>query len=183
MIDPDFFRDQATIETDRLRIEPLGPQHFDGSWAALQDAETMRLTGTHTEFTEDQIRRWLASRADEHDRADWAIIRRSDGAHLGEVVLSDLDPHTESMSFRIALAGSAHFGQGYGSEATAAVVEYGLKTVGLHRIWLEVVEFNERARRAYEKAGFTTEGVLRDAWNWEGKRSNVIVMALISDVG
>lgn len=181
MIAADYFRDQQTLLTERLRLEPLGPEHFDGSWAALQDAETTRLTGTHAEFTEEQIRGWLATRADEHDRADWAIIRRSDGAYLGEVVLSDLDPHNESMGFRIALAGEGLFGQGYGSEATRAVVDYGLDTVGLHRISLEVVEFNTRARRAYEKAGFREEGTMRDAWNWDGVRSNVILMAVVAE--
>lgn len=34
------------------------------------------MTGTHETFTEEQIREWLASRADAHDRADWAIVRR-----------------------------------------------------------------------------------------------------------
>ena len=47
------------LTTARLRLEPLGPSHFDGTWAALQDAETMRLTGTHTVFTEQAVRSWL----------------------------------------------------------------------------------------------------------------------------
>lgn len=181
MIAADYFRDQPTLTTERLTLEPLGPEHFDGSWAGLQDAETTRLTGTHATFTEDQIRGWLASRSEEHDRADWAIIRRSDGAYLGEVVLSDLDPHNESMGFRIALGSAAVFGQGYGTEATKAVVDYGLGTVGLHRIALEVVEFNTRAQRAYEKAGFRREGVLKEAWNWDGTRSDVILMAVVAE--
>jgi hypothetical protein len=37
MIAPDFFRDQATLVTASLRLEPLGPEHFDGSWAAIND--------------------------------------------------------------------------------------------------------------------------------------------------
>lgn len=181
MIAPDFFRDQVTLETPNLRLEPLGPQHFDGSWAALQDPESRRLTGTHAEFTQEQIRAWLDSRADEHDRADWAMIRKADGGYVGEVVLNDLDPHNQSMGFRIALAGQSHFGKGYGSEATKAVVDYGMGVVGLHRISLEVVDFNTRAQRVYSKAGFQPEGLLRDAWYWDGEWSDVIVMALVAN--
>lgn len=180
MIPPDAFRDQVTLETPNLRLEPLGPEHFDGAWAALADEEARRLTGTHDEFTEEQIRAWLASRADAHDRADWAIIRREDGSYVGEVVLNDLDPHNESMGFRIALANQAVFGRGYGSEATKAVVDYGLDVVGLHRISLEVVDFNLRAQRVYEKIGFHAEGLLRDAWFWDGEWSDVVVMAIVS---
>lgn len=181
MIAPDYFRDQVTLTTPNLRLEPLGPGHFDGAWAALHDAESRRLTGTHDIFTERQLREWLASRSESHDRADWAIIRLSDGAYVGEVVLNDLDPHNESMGFRIALSGSGEFGKGYGSEATRAVVEYGIEVVGLHRISLEVVDFNTRAQRAYEKAGFRQDGLLREAWYWDGEWSDVVVMAVVAD--
>jgi RimJ/RimL family protein N-acetyltransferase len=174
------FRNQVTLETANLRLEPLGPEHFDGTWAALADTETRRLTGTHDEFTQEQIRDWLATRADAHDRADWAIIRREDGSYVGEVVLNDLDPHNESMGFRIALGGPDVFGRGYGSEATKAVVDYGLEVIGLHRISLEVVDFNLRAQRVYEKIGFHAEGLLRDAWYWDGEWSDVVVMAIVS---
>ena len=94
-------------------------------------------------------------------------------------MLNDLDPHNESMRFRIALGGETVFGKGYGSEATKAVVDYGLDIVGLHRITLEVVDFNTRAQRVYAKAGFHQEGVLREAWNWDGEWSDVIVMAVV----
>ncbi|NJC21623.1 hypothetical protein BJ994_000699 [Arthrobacter pigmenti] len=49
------FTPPATLTTARLRLEPLGPEHSEGSWAALQDAETMRLTGTHQQFTKPQV--------------------------------------------------------------------------------------------------------------------------------
>jgi RimJ/RimL family protein N-acetyltransferase len=181
MIAPDYFRDQVTLVTPSLRLEPLGPQHFDGSWAALQDPEGRRLTGTHEEYSQEQIREWLASRADAHDRADWAIIRTSDDVFVGEVVLNDLDVHNRTMGFRIALGSAGVFGKGYGSEATQAVVDYGLQVVGLHRIELEVVDFNTRAQRVYAKAGFHQEGVLREAWFWDGEWSDVIIMAAIGD--
>lgn len=181
MIAPDYFRDQVTLETPNLRLVPLGPEHFDGAWAALQDAESNRLTGTHNTFTPEQIRDWLSSRSDAHDRADWAMTRKDDGEYVGEVVLMDLDPHNMSMGFRIALGGAGLFGKGYGSEATKAVVDYGMRVVGLHRISLEVVDFNMRAQRVYSKAGFVPEGIMREAWFWDGEWSDVISMAVVAD--
>jgi RimJ/RimL family protein N-acetyltransferase len=83
------------------------------------------------------------------------------------------------MGFRIALSNPSVFGKGYGTEATKAVVAYGLGVVGLHRISLEVVDFNLRAQAAYAKAGFVPEGRLREAWYWNGERSDVIVMAIV----
>jgi RimJ/RimL family protein N-acetyltransferase len=52
--------------------------------------------------------------------------------------------------------------------------------VGLHRLSLEVYDFNPRARRVYEKCGFRTEGVLRDALRWDGEWINATVMSIVA---
>ncbi|MDK1360842.1 GNAT family protein [Arthrobacter sp. zg-Y1219] len=187
MISENLFAHQATLTTERLRLEPLGPEHFDGAWAALQDPEAMRLTGTHAEFTPDQIRSWLAGLAGRHDRADWAVIRRPTGQdqdqkeqYLGEVVLNDLDPDNASVGFRIVLSPADVLGQGYGTEATRAVVRHAFDDLGLHRVALEVFAFNPRAQRAYEKAGFTVEGRQRNALRWDGAWVDAVSMGMLA---
>lgn len=180
MISETVFAGQATLLTDRLRLEPLGPAHFDGAWAALQDQEARRLTGTHAEFTREQISGWLAGLGARYDRGDWAVIRSADDAYLGEVVLNDLDPDNESVGFRIALASADVFGRGYGTEATRAVVAHAFDDLGLHRVGLEVFANNPRAQRSYEKSGFTVEGRQRAALLWEGRRVDVITMGMLA---
>ncbi|WP_104160145.1 GNAT family N-acetyltransferase [Arthrobacter sp. ZGTC212] len=185
MLPENLFANQATLTTARLRLEPLGPEHFEGAWASLQDPEARRLTGTHAEFTPEQIQAWLAGLAGQHDRGDWAVIRRSDEHHpeeryLGEVVLNDLDADNGSVGFRIALAPADVRGQGYGTEATAAVVGHAFDDLGLHRVALEVFAFNPRAQRAYEKAGFTVEGRQREALLWDGERVDAISMGILA---
>ncbi len=185
MLSENVFADQATLTTSRLRLEPLGPEHFDGAWACLQDPEARRLTGTHADFTPEQIRAWLAGLPAQQDRADWAVIRRADEQHpqeryLGEVVLNDLDAGNESVGFRIALAPADVRGRGYGTEATAAVVGHAFDDLGLHRVELEVFAFNPRAQRAYEKAGFTVEGRRREALLWDGERVDAVSMSILA---
>jgi RimJ/RimL family protein N-acetyltransferase len=179
MIEPDPFREQVTLSTASLRLEPLGPEHLEGTWTALQDPDTRRLAGIHEDSTRESTLASLAERKAAADRADWAIIRVSDGLHLGEVTLFDLDRFNAHMRFRIALTHPAVFGKGYGSEATKAVVDYGLGELGLHRIWLVVADFNTRAQRVYAKNGFSPEGILHEAWFWDGEYSDAILMAAI----
>jgi RimJ/RimL family protein N-acetyltransferase len=179
VIPDDVFATVPTLTTDRLRLEPLGPQHFEGSWAGLQDAESMRLTGTQTSFTEDQIHAWLAGLADRADRADWAVVRLEDGAHIGEVVLNDLDGPNESMNLRIALSGDAR-GRGYGTEAVQAVLDHAFDALGLHRVSLDVFSFNPGAQRVYEKCGFLVEGRQRHTMNWDGEWVDSILMGILS---
>jgi RimJ/RimL family protein N-acetyltransferase len=86
-------------------------------------------------------------------------------------------------SFRIALAGPHAFGRGYGTEATRLVLDFAFDTVGLHRVGLEVFDFNPRAQRVYEKCGFVREGVLRDALRWDGRRHDALAMSVLATDG
>lgn len=70
------------MRTDRLVLEPLGPQHLEGSWLGVQDEEGRRLTGTHATFTREQIAGWLNRIGDEPDRADWAIVCADTDEHV-----------------------------------------------------------------------------------------------------
>jgi RimJ/RimL family protein N-acetyltransferase len=181
MIDPALVRNQPTLSTANLRLEPLGLEHVAGLWAAHNDAEARRLTGTHEQLTEQQIAERVSARIAAADRIDWAILRASDGEFLGEAMLRRIDLHNESADFYIALGSSTVFGKGYGSEASKAVIDFSIDVVKLHRVTLEVVDFNTRAQRIYAKLGFHQEGLLRDAWFWDDEWSDVILMSLLSE--
>ena len=166
-------------------LKPLDETYFDDTWRALQDPATRRLTHTHARFTTGQVRAHLASLRGRSDRADWAITAVGGGGvpvgtYLGEVVLHELDADNESMGFRIALAGPHVFGRGYGTQATGLVLDFAFGALGLYRVSLDVVAYNPRARRAYEKCGFVVEGVLREAIRWAGARHDNLVMAVLA---
>ncbi len=112
----------------------------------------VRTTGTHATFDEDATRRYLDSRPDQPDRADWAAVRIEDGCFLGEAVLNELDPHNQSMNFRIALAGPHVYDRGYGTEITRLVVDL----------------------------PFQIEGRLREALHWEGEWVDSILMSMLA---
>lgn len=172
---------QPELRTERLRLTQLGPDHFDFVFGGLNDDEDgRRLTGTHATFTEEQVRNWLATLPGSDDRADWAIVRNDDQKVIGEVVLNELDADNESMNYRISLYGSAFYGQGYGTEAGRAVINFGLGVLGLHRISLGVYDFNERALASYAKIGFVLEGRRRDALRWADEWHDELIMSVLA---
>ena len=180
MLARDVFRRQPVLTGERIRLEQLTAAVLEPNWQSLQQHDARRLTGTRAEFSRDQVVEWLASRAEQHDRADWAVNRIADGGYVGEAVINDFDADDESASYRVALAGPHLYGQGYGTEITRLVVDYALDVVRLHRLSLEVYDFNPRAQRCYEKCGFTVEGRARDALLWDGEWHDAILMAIVS---
>lgn len=59
-------------------------------------------------------------------------------------------------------------GNGVATEATAALVELGFETMGLHKINLRIAVGNAASERVAEKLGFHREGVLREELNIGG---------------
>lgn len=175
----DAFRPQPELAGPNVILRQLDDSYLADVLKTAQDQEIRRLTGTQAQFSEPLLARWLESRPEQGGRADWAITHREDGRFLGDLALNEVDADNESAVFRIALAPGAA-GRGYGTEAIRLVLGFAFETVGLHRVSLEVYDFNSRARRAYEKCGFTAEGVLRDALRWEGKWHDAVVMAILA---
>lgn len=173
--------EKPILTSERLILRPIAEADALDMFASLSDAESMRLTGTQQNFTLEQVQQYCQRVAQADDRFDYAITVPGDPTYLGEVVLNDIDQINRSASFRIALASEKLFGKGYGTEATRLIVGYGFKSLKLHRIELEVYDFNPRAQHVYEKVGFVQEGVRRDALLWNGRYQNAIIMSILED--
>lgn len=151
------------------------------------DDEVARLTGySHRSDEEpvgppiERLREIYGEWAVARDRLALGVIDNASGELVGEVHLSNWDEGNRSCGFR-TLLGAAGRGRGLGTEATRLIVEHGLRTMGMHRISLEVYDFNPRARRVYEKVGFVYEGTGREALLFDGEWIDVHYMAILGD--
>ncbi len=169
--------DKPTLVGERVRLVPLDARHAAALFEGVGNPETTRLTGTHRVFTFDEVEEYAATRPEQTDRVDLAVLRAEDGKVLGEIVLNDLDVDNESMGFRIALG--HELGKGYGTEAIRLLLRYAFDVIGLHRIELEVYDFNPRAIASYLKCGFVEEGRKRDALRWDGQWHDALLMGAL----
>lgn len=180
------FHDQPFLDGSLVGLEPLGPAHLAGYRQMLSEPEVLRMTGSRALVglgpaeTERRIAEWLATRVDHADRADWAIVRAADNDFVGEIVLFQLDAPNAAVTLRIALAGPRVFDRGYGTEAIRLALDYAFDVVGLHRVGLDVFDFNHRAQRAYAKCGFVIEGRQRDTLWWDGEWHDSILMSVVA---
>ena len=172
--------EKPILQGINITLRPITIADAPAMFDSLSDAESMRLTGTQQTFTLAQVQRYFANIADADDRADYAITRNGEPDYMGEAVLNDIDWTNGTANFRIALASQAYFGQGYGTEATRLIIDYGFTILNLHRIELEVYDFNSRAHHVYEKVGFVQEGIKREVLLWDGTYYNAIIMSILA---
>lgn len=77
--------------------------------------------------------------------------------------------------------GSNFWGRGYGTDSIRVLLNYLFMFKAAHRIELEVVEYNKRAIRCYEKCGFKIEGTKRNKYFSEGQYHNTIIMGILRE--
>ena len=143
------------------------------------DEQSMYLTGTTGTFSREAIERYVDRIVEDETRYDFLIVDRQSGEMVGEAVLNEIDWDSRCAGFRIALFQSQEFNRGFGSEATALTLRFAFEGLGLHRVELEVFDYNPRARHVYEKAGFRQEGVKRDGLWMSGQYHDVILMGVL----
>lgn len=183
------FAVKPTLTGEKVVLRPFRDEDLSALLEALLDPEARILTGSvhdeeqarapMTAEDETSAREWFRTRNQQGDRLDLEVVDKPTGHCVGEVVLNQWDPGNESCNFRIFI-GPRGRDRGLGTEATRLIVGYGFEHLGLHRISLEVYSFNPRARRAYEKAGFRPEGVLRQSLRYNGEWIDATIMSILA---
>ena len=106
------------------------------------------------------------------------LLSRSNGDIDGFVLFQGLDDR--NLRVHLKRTAVADAGQGLGTRLLSAAIDWLFTATDANRLDLEVFVDNTRARRAYEKLGFLTEGVLRD---WirmqDGKFRTMALMSLL----
>ena len=95
---------------------------------------------------------------------------------IGTVALVGVDYRNRRAEFGIGIGEPDYRNKGYGTETTRLVLDYAFNVVGLHSVMLGVFEFNHRAVRAYEKAGFKEIGRRRQSYFADGRMWDEIWM-------
>lgn len=110
--------------------------------------------------------------------AHWIVCAPS-GRPVGYVILAQVREGAGSIELvRLVIADK---GRGFGRAALTQVEEFAFRRLHAHRLWLDVFDFNHRARRLYKAAGFVEEGVLRDAVQRDGGWASLVVMSKLSE--
>jgi RimJ/RimL family protein N-acetyltransferase len=114
-------------------------------------------------------------------RNHWFAIE-ADGKVIGACGLMGFDEVARTCTLGIRIGERDYWGHGFGRDAVSALLDYGFGHLNMHRVWLTVLESNERAIRSYLACGFRQEALLRrHIWADGDTRDEVLMGILRSD--
>jgi len=156
-------------------------EHFSRWW---HDSEYGRLLdlAPGALFSPKRVKEWLEKELEKDPPEMWLFGIRAleDDKLIGFVDLSGATPHGDTF-VGIGIGERAYWGKGYGTEAMKLVLRFAFAELGLHRVSLDVFEYNPRGVKSYEKAGFRMEGRVREMILRDGQRSDVFFMGVLRE--
>jgi RimJ/RimL family protein N-acetyltransferase len=132
-------------------------------------------------FEEQSARAWIERMSRPGDSACWVI--EHDGRPIGFANYRDLHPKGKSAEVGIGIGEPDLWGKHLGRDALAALVRHLFDELGLHRVSLSVVAFNDRAISMYKAVGFEVEGIERDGVGTEDGFIDDVKMGLVKGRG
>lgn len=145
-----------------------------------QDLEFTASIGTPGEAHTLQMRQEAFNRNAKFrpDGAEFAVIELASGRLVGFGGLHDISRALVGTLF-VGIGEMSVRRNGYGTEATRLICEYGFFFRNLHSIKLEVHDYNASAKRIYQRLGFKIVGRLRGVNLLNDRRYDEIIMDLL----
>ncbi|RMH27287.1 MAG: N-acetyltransferase [Candidatus Hydrogenedentota bacterium] len=167
---------------EKVYLRPVEPEDADILAACNNDPEVRVSFFTHTPTNLYQQRKHAETLyTPGADYIPFVIVplEGNDDRGIGITALHRVDLVSHAAVYSIRICDSSQWGKGYGSEVTRLMLHYAFDILNLHRVQLHVWCENQRGIRAYEKAGFVREGLLREAMMHNGKYCDFYVMGIL----
>jgi RimJ/RimL family protein N-acetyltransferase len=146
---------------------------------ALDYVRTLELNPQNSRFIRQwSLERHLQSIGDQNE-AHFLALDESAKTPRGFAILIGLQDEDDSLQLKRLVIETK--GRGYGRQAMRAIKQFAFHEVRCHRLWLDVLDGNDRARGLYESAGFRVEGVSRESFKWGDSYASLFIMSILAN--
>ena len=159
--------------------EWLGDEEVNALWYGLgEDGQPLHIGYSPRQILEVTAGEWDAG-LDEEDRKIYSVYT-SEGEHIGEGQLVIEWPLLEAQLF-LLIGRKDLWHHHYGTAALVALLDEAFNTFDLHRVWVDVPEYNEHALQVSRHVGFVLEGHFRKTHRKDDNWYDSFAMGLLSD--
>lgn len=159
-----------------VSLAPLGPEHVTDTYVGwLNDPAVIRFTEIRSGETLESVRTYVAATNKAPNTGIWRILVDGD-SHVGNIRLSNIRWVHRRAEVAMLIGSRAHWGRGIGATAIGLLSAHAFEKLTLHKLTAGILEPNVRSRRAFEKAGFNCEAVLRRHALTDGAYCDVLLM-------
>jgi len=168
------------LTTERLLLRAFAPDDVEAVHAYAGDPEVCRYTDWGPN-TPDQSAAFVdelqaASAAEQADSLTWAVTAAGNVVGACSVTVTSRQHRRGVMGYVLA---HTHWGQGYATEAAAAVLRFAREELGLQRVEATCRPDNVASQRVLRKIGMQREGLLRSHMLIRGRHVDSLLFSAV----
>ena len=168
------------ITGERVYLSPMNIDDIEIYTGWLNAPCVMEnIGGTHYNNTVVACKDWYESKLKDDKAPLFAIVKADDNQPIGSIEFLELESTHRTATLCIFIGDESNCGKGLGSEALRLALRYAFDVLNLNNIDLKVYSFNQRAVKAYTKAGFKEYGRRCQAYYLNGSYHDVIYMEIL----
>lgn len=173
-----------TISTERLLLREV---RLSDAEALLEIKSSLQVTRHYAQEPHASLidtREWIQRLLDSYQKRDalfWCLALKGGSRAIGGCTFWNLEPpgyHCAELGYELH---PSYQGKGLITEANTALIDYGFRELGFHRIEACPLAENPASRSLLEKLGFTYEGKLRQRLFFRGEFKDQLYFSLLKD--
>jgi RimJ/RimL family protein N-acetyltransferase len=169
-----------------VRLSAFDPEEMSKAFTRWYlNSEYFRLLNSspHRMKSAKSTIKWMEEEVSEMSLESYYFSIRTleDSKLIGEIGLDVVNWPGRDAFVALGIGETEYWNKGYGTDVMNVLLRFAFTEINLRRVSLGVFEYNPRAIRSYEKAGFRHEGRLRRLLNREGRRWDNLFMGILRE--
>ncbi len=169
-----------TLKNKDIILRAFKSEDIDDRFQAGRNAEIIHMFGGDTRnlkpYTRKEAKQYFQQPALPYKAMRWVMEFNSKCIGGARLILFESD---RKARYAIGIFDIYSLWKGLGTTATNLVLSHAFDSLGLHRVELRVLEYNQRAIACYKKCGFAIEGVERDSALVEDNWASEVMMSIL----
>ena len=165
---------------ERIYLSPRNNEEIEKFTEWLNDFQVTDYTGRSAYITTlEGEKKYFEENIDKN--YIFFIVTLDNDKLIGTVGLENYNAINRTATLGIFIGDKEYRNQGYGTETNKIILDYGFNYLNLKKIKLDLMSFNERALKCYQKCGFKEYGRRRKCKFINGKYYDSIEMDILAE--
>lgn len=169
------------VHSPRLTLRPFEIGDISEAYVGwLNDPEVVRFLETrYAKQDMKTVREYVSTMIGRANEYFYGIFLRQTQRHIGNIKVGPVSRVHALGDISLVIGARDCWGQGYATEAIRAMSLHAFEDLGVRKLSAGMYAPNVASMRAFERAGFTQEGIRREHYLLEGEPCDVIQLALL----
>lgn len=175
----------VVLSGQRVRLEPIGPQHSQHLFEVGQDEAIWRYLLTPPFGSLEDAQNWVqvcVDRLATNTRIQFAVVLPEENRAIGSTGYLDIDRPNRTLEVGMTWYGVDYQRTFVNTECKYLLLKHAFEDLGARRVCIKTDTNNTRSRRAIERIGGVQEGILRNhRINRDGSNRDSVYYAIIEE--